>query len=128
VAHDHDGSWIEQAASQAPGTDFDWLLAQLQQRQLKPIWSQLYNAADLWLTWDLGNSRFSKSRNVFAVENLQTREAGMRRIAGSVKDEIMRPVHAVRPSQPSWRAIVSWASGSSASSMSRGNGNPRWLS
>ena len=88
--------WIEQASSQTPGTDFDWLLTQLRQPRLKPIWAQLYDAADLWLTWDLAGSRFAKSRNVFPVRELRTREAGMRRLAGSVKDEIMRPLEAVR--------------------------------
>ena len=85
--------WIEQACSQSPGTDFDWLLAQLRRPQLKPIWSQLYNAADLWLTWDLGRTRFSKSRNVFPVPDIRSREHGMRHVTGSIKDAIMQPVH-----------------------------------
>ena len=87
--------WIEQAASGLETTDFDWLLAQLRQRHLKPIWSQLYNAADLWLTWDLAGSRFSKSRNVYRGTQLQLRASGMRRLAGSAKREIMRPVETV---------------------------------
>ena len=87
--------WIEQASSGLAGTDFDWLLAQLRQTHLKPIWSQLYNAADLWLTWNLAGSRFSTSRNAYRVASIQPRATGMRRVTGSVKQEIMRPVETV---------------------------------
>ena len=41
--------WIEIASAGYPGTDFDWLLAQLQDKRLQKVWAQLYDAADcLW--------------------------------------------------------------------------------
>lgn len=87
--------WIEQASASVAGTDFDWLIAQLKQKRYVPIWSQLYNAADLWLTWDLATSKFSKSRNAYPVQQIHTRMAGMRKPSGSVKQQIMRPVDSV---------------------------------
>ena len=39
--------WIDLAASGTDGTDFDWLLAQLREERLIPIWSQLYDAVEL---------------------------------------------------------------------------------
>jgi len=87
--------WIELASSGTAGTDFGWLLRQLRQTRLKPIWSQLYNAADLWLTWDLAGSRFSTSRNAYPEQNVQPRKTGMRRLAKPTKQEILRPLESV---------------------------------
>lgn len=39
--------WIDLAASGTDGTDFGWLLAQLREERLIPIWSQLYDAVEL---------------------------------------------------------------------------------
>ncbi|MDH3614668.1 MAG: hypothetical protein OES10_15500 [Gammaproteobacteria bacterium] len=83
--------WIETAARGRSGTDFDWLLAQLQDKRLQPFWSQLYDAADLPLVWNLQSSKFSKSKNVFAVDAIRTREHGMRKRVRNVKKEIQRP-------------------------------------
>jgi len=86
--------WIEVASANTGGTDFDWLLAQLQEQNLAPIWAQLYNAVELWLTWDLRGARLSKSENTFPVKHICSRH-GMRKPAGSVKKEIMRPLESV---------------------------------
>ena len=87
--------WIELASANTEGTDFDWLIAQLKEQHFASIWAQLYNAADLWLTWDLRGARLSKSLNTFPVKNVFFRQAGMRRPTGSVKNEIMRPLESV---------------------------------
>lgn len=87
--------WVELASKGFRGTDFDWLMAQLGQKQFQGIWRQLYDAADVPLVWDLSGSRFSKSRNVFPNAKIVTREAGMRPRPKNVKQEIQRPVESV---------------------------------
>ncbi len=57
--------WIDQASTVDAGTDFDWLLAQLQDDRSRDFWSPLYDAAELPLAWNLGDSKYSKSRNTF---------------------------------------------------------------
>jgi len=84
--------WIALASEGFPGTDFDWLLAQLQDKHLQKVWAQLYDAADLPLVWDIGKSALSKSRNVFPVKAIATREDGMRGRPANAKREIMRPL------------------------------------
>lgn len=69
--------WIALASAGFPGTDFDWLLAQLQDKRLQKVWSQLYDAADLPLVWDTGESALSKSRNVFPVKVVAVRAGGI---------------------------------------------------
>jgi hypothetical protein len=86
--------WIEVASANTGGTDFDWLLAQLQDQDFASIWAQLYNAVELWLTWDLRGARLSKSLNTFPVKRIFSRH-GMRKPTGSVKKEIVRPLESV---------------------------------
>jgi hypothetical protein len=86
--------WIEMASANTDGTDFDWLLAQLKERQFASIWAELYNAAEIWLNWDLRGARLSKSLNTSPVKSISPRQ-GMRRPAASVKKEIMRPLASV---------------------------------
>ena len=50
-------------AEERRGRTLDWLMAQLGDRKLQPFWSQLYDAADIPLAWDLSASRYSKARN-----------------------------------------------------------------
>jgi len=80
--------WLEHA-------DFDWLMAQMQAKRLRSMWTQLYDAADIPLVWRLGASRYSKSRNVFPIKNVQTRETGMRGRPRSAKAEIQRPLDTI---------------------------------
>lgn len=84
--------WIALASKGFPGTDFDWLLAQLQDKHLQKVWAQLYDAADLPLVWNIGKSTLSKSRNVFPVKTIATREDGMRARPANAKREILRPL------------------------------------
>jgi len=87
--------WLALASEGFPGTDFDWLLAQLQDKRLQKVWAQLYDAADLPLVWDIGKSVLSKSRNVFPVKAIATRENGMRSRPANAKREIMRALPAI---------------------------------
>ena len=76
--------WVDLAASGTEGTDFDWLLGQLREKHLIPIWSQLYNAAEPPLVWNLGDIAFSKTRNAVPVRKISPRGGGMR-AAGSCR-------------------------------------------
>ncbi len=84
--------WVELASMKFTGTDFDWLLAQLREQRFASIWAQLYNAAELWLAWDLRESHFSKSLNAYPVKKVAGRSAGMRTLQGPARAEIMRPI------------------------------------
>jgi hypothetical protein len=88
--------WINLAAASIDGTDFDWLLAQLRQERLIPIWSQLYNAAELPLVLDLRSGALSKSLNAMPARRIRTRSSGMRKRVPAVKKEIMRPLDSLR--------------------------------
>jgi len=88
--------WIDMARAGSKGTDFDWLMAQLGSKRLRPFWNQLYDAAEIPLVWDPSRSRFSKARNVVKVDPVRTREGGMRRRPRSPKQEIMRPLPKVK--------------------------------
>lgn len=85
--------WLDEARGDA--NDFDWLMAQLGDRRLQPFWSQLYDAADIPLAWDLAGSRFSKGRNRVAPADSVIRGDGMRPRPRYPKREIMRPLDAI---------------------------------
>lgn len=84
--------WIDVVSSGCGGTDFDWLMAQLQQKRYQSFYRQLYDAADVPLIWELGNSPYSKSRNVFGSRRVCVRNDGMRPRPSHVKKEIARPI------------------------------------
>ena len=84
--------WIALVASGTDTTDFEWLFAQLREKRLIPVWSQLYNAVELPLIWDLRDSAMSKTQNSAPVRRISTRSSGMRKPCGSVKKEVMRPL------------------------------------
>jgi len=93
--------WLERAAEETDGTDFDWLLAQMTEPRFASIWAQLYDAADLGLTWDLHGAKFSKSLNAFPAKDVCLQRRGMRKPAASVRQEIMRPLESVSRLKPS---------------------------
>ena len=84
--------WIDLAASGTDNTDFDWLFAQLREKRLIPIWSHLYNAAELPLVWDLRDSAISKTQNTAPVRGISARSSGMRKPCRNVKKEVLRPL------------------------------------
>ena len=92
--------WIDLAASGAEGTDFDWLFAQLHKEHFIPIWSQLYNAAELPLVWDLRDAALSKTKNLVPVRQIRPRSCGMRKRVRAVKKEIMRPLDSLQRLSP----------------------------
>jgi len=92
--------WIGNACKNSEVTDFDWLLAQLQERKLTSTWAALYSAAELWLKWELRNARLSKSLNTFPLQKMCARPNGLRKPSGSVAKEIMQPLKSLTLLQP----------------------------
>jgi hypothetical protein len=86
--------WIDAARSGCEGTDFDWLLAQLDDRNARPFLRELYDTADIPLVWELGGSSYSKSLNVLPVNRLRTRD-GFRPRPRQVRKEIQRPMERI---------------------------------
>jgi len=84
--------WIDLAASGTDSSDFDWLFTQLSEERLNSTWSQLYNAAELPLVWDLRDKAMSKTQNAAPARRISTRSSGMRRPCRSVKKEVLRPL------------------------------------
>ena len=84
--------WVELASAGFAGTDFDWLMAQLGEKRFESIWRQLYDAAEIPLAWNLNDSRFSISRNVFPIRSIVTRKKGMRPRPRNTRKEIERPM------------------------------------
>jgi hypothetical protein len=84
--------WVELVSANGSGSDFDWLLQQIGDRRRSGMWSQLYNAVDLPLTWELHDSAWSKSANRLPVRKVMPRAQGLRRAPRNVKREIERPV------------------------------------
>ena len=87
--------WIDMASAGSECSNFDWLIRQMQDRRLAAFWAQLYEAANFWLSWDLGQARYSKSRNTFPIDTVVARKSGMRVLSGSAKTEVMRPIESV---------------------------------
>lgn len=88
--------WLDQARAGGRRSDFDWLMAQLQDSRYRALWAQLYDAADIPLVWRLGDCPYSKSRNSIPVANPKTRERGMRPRPRPVHREIRRPLESLR--------------------------------
>ncbi|MDJ0812606.1 MAG: hypothetical protein QNJ23_02690 [Woeseiaceae bacterium] len=86
--------WLDEARGATP--DFDWLMDQLGDRKLQPFWSQLYDAAEIPLAWDLAGSRYSKARNRLRPSSTAIRDDGMRPRPRSPKQAIMEPLEGIR--------------------------------
>ncbi|NIS89198.1 MAG: hypothetical protein GTN98_03815 [Woeseiaceae bacterium] len=84
--------WIDMAMAGFDGTDFDWLMAQLTDKRMQRVWTQLYDAAEVPLTWNLSASRYAKARNAFPVSRVVTRNHGMRSRPRFPKREILKPL------------------------------------
>lgn len=90
--------WLDLARGE--NTDFDWLLAQMQQDGLARAWTQAYDAADVSLTWQLADSAHSKTQNVFPVRNIRRRPSGMRRPSRISRQDIAQPLRNVERLSP----------------------------
>lgn len=86
--------WVHLVSASATGTDFDWLLAQIRARRSAQVLAQLYESADLPLVWQLGNSRYSTSKNVLPLARVCAR-GGLRKTGRNTKAEILRPLRSV---------------------------------
>jgi len=84
--------WMDIARAGFDGTDFDWLMAQLRDKRFESFYRELYDAADIPLAWHLGDSPYSKSRNVIRIGKPAVRVAGMRGRPRQVKSEIAKTV------------------------------------
>ena len=85
--------WLEIARGDVG--DFDWLMAQLRRPALARAWAPAYDAANLPLCWQLGDARSSRTRNVYPVTRVATRQAGMRRRPRSSRQAILQPLTAL---------------------------------
>lgn len=72
--------WLKIAKGEARGTDFDWLIRQMQsERRLRATGKDLYEDADLPVVWELGDCAASVSRNRLSLTRVVFRK-GMRRL------------------------------------------------
>ena len=70
--------WVDIAAKHQPGTDFDWLMSQLDERRHHSrFWTSLYNAAEIPLRCSLAESAISRTRNVYPVSAVHYRKKNM---------------------------------------------------
>lgn len=97
--------WLDIARAGSTGTDFDWLMAQLEGGD-RSIWRQLYDAAELPLVWSLEQSRFSKSQNVFPARALSARMCKLRPRPANVKQAIQQPLVSIRKQSTSRGAAL----------------------
>ena len=62
--------WVTLAAEHRPGSDVDWLMAELYDRRHHArFWTSLYNAAELPLVCRLAETSLSRTRNVYRSNN-----------------------------------------------------------
>lgn len=92
--------WLEMACGSTGRTDFDWLIAQLNEEHLSSVWAQMYNAADLPLIWQLSGAGNSMTLNTMSIRRLYPRANGMRRGFRAPKKEIMRPLESLQILSP----------------------------
>lgn len=85
-------AWLEMASAGYNGTDFDWLMAQLREPRMQPVFRQLYDAADVPLIWTLSRHEFSKTSNAFSIGKPDIRNKGFRRRPAHIKKVISTPL------------------------------------
>jgi hypothetical protein len=89
--------WLDIVTGNYAGTDFDWLMQQLIERQqYDKFWTALYNVADLPLKCKLQNNLFSRTACALQVDGIHFRTDGMRRRVPFARREIVRPVATIR--------------------------------
>lgn len=89
--------WIRIACEHQPGTDFDWLLSQLDDRRHHSrFWTSLYNAAEIPLRCSLAESEMSRTRNLFQTTRVVPRREPMQSRVSRAKQEIARPIRSIR--------------------------------
>ena len=88
--------WISRAKGNHEVTDFTWLMAQMGNRRTAGrFWTEMYDAADLPLTWRVGRD-FAKGRNILVLGPPRARIRGMRYLGENVIQTIARPLGKVQ--------------------------------
>ena len=88
--------WVGIAAKHQPGTDFDWLMSQLDERRHHSrFWTSLYNAAEIPLRCSLAESAISRTRNVYPVSAVYYRKKNMQSRVSKAKQEISKPLRSL---------------------------------
>ena len=89
--------WLNICAEKVSGTEFDWLMAQLDNsKRYARFWTPLYNAADIALRCTLSGPGLSVSTNVFDVAKVSCRTRAMRSRVSNARKQICSPVSSVR--------------------------------
>ena len=88
--------WLDVVTVGFDGTDFDWLMVQLRDDNMRRFWAQLYDAADLPLVWTLTGTSPCKLNNVFPVRTPVIRDNDLRGRPSQPKREIQRPIKVLR--------------------------------
>lgn len=89
--------WVKIAAEHQSGTDFDWLMSQLDDRRHHSrFWTSMYNAAEIPLRCRLTNTALSRTRNVYPADAVEHRVDSMRNRVHRAKQEIARPLKSMR--------------------------------
>ena len=84
--------WLELARGERKITDFRWLMVQLHRRRAEVgTLSAMYDAADVPLRWR-PDRNFAKGRNAVPTAGIVARKHGMRKLRGSTRDEVERPL------------------------------------
>jgi hypothetical protein len=93
--------WMRLAAAHRHGTDFDWLMSELKDRHHhNRFWTSLYNAAEVPLRCELGDSGLSRTHNVYPVRRVHYRTKPMTNRVSRAKSEIARPLRSLRRLTP----------------------------
>jgi hypothetical protein len=93
--------WVRLAASHGHDTDFDWLMSELDDRRHHSrFWTGLYNAAEVPLRCDLGDTGLSRTRNVYPAGAVSYRAESMANRVSRAKAGIARPLRSLKRLSP----------------------------
>ncbi len=92
--------WVRVARGESPGTDFDWLIQGIvAEPRLRVVGRDLFDEADVPVTWKLGTGNGSISRNRVALTPVHFR-IGMRRLPKKPMTLIAEPLKGIRRLSP----------------------------
>ncbi|MCB9855845.1 MAG: hypothetical protein H6818_09165 [Phycisphaerales bacterium] len=98
--------WLDIARGDSAGTDFDWLIRQMQSEgRLRATGKDLYEDADLPVAWKLGDCAASITRNRLNLTRVVIRK-GMRRLPANPGRMIATPLAGIRLLTPKEGRIV----------------------
>mgnify|MGYP001811896832 CR=1 FL=1 len=95
--HVNTEEWLRISAEHSQGTDFDWLMSEFRDRRhQRQFWTSMYNAADIPLRCQLGDSALSKTFNEFGDAPVVTRSEPMQNRVYRAKQEVMKPLRSIQ--------------------------------